>query len=597
MSTFASKSSQAPVASPDPSKHVNYTVGMVLGVDDFTQEFAYLSGRDQWMARDLIGYGTVCGLQVKKEMIGDEPQIVVTPGVALSPRGQLIHVTPAQCAPLNQWLSAHMQEVLDAYGSPPLEDVGLYVVLRYRECKTDREPIPGEPCRAEDEAMAPSRVMDDFKLELSLEAPAQLEEDAVREFVAWLGQIETTLMENEATPLDQFAEAVRGALVIPDSPPAVRTAPLFGSPPSYLKVLATDVCEYIRTAFRVWTTELRPLVRTCWLSLNTPCSEPSKEAESELYGELLLAQVSAALTSEMAVKDLSAIEINEDRRPFVIHLRMLEEMLICGRMGIGGGSVWPSGGMPVGTGMEANLTRIVALSWKHGGSTRLEIQLDDEWRKALVVGFGKKDLSDEGGVLVRDGSLDRESFQIFAERHHRKGDFSWFDYIRVDPDEIVGVEPVCDENGIITRAKRISAGGPAKAAAFVFTSAAFNSVWGEKLKIVMRGDSVCDESGERSIDAEFLRGKLPTGDRPQGLAVGIQGGRFESRVLVETKLNINTATVEELTVLGGVAAKTAAQIIDARNEHGVFKSMDELLGTKLIGEKKLNQIKPFITVG
>ena len=32
---------------PDPSKHVNYTFGMLLGVDDFKQEFAYLIGRDQ----------------------------------------------------------------------------------------------------------------------------------------------------------------------------------------------------------------------------------------------------------------------------------------------------------------------------------------------------------------------------------------------------------------------------------------------------------------------------------------------------------------------------------------------------------------------
>ena len=42
------------MADPNPAKHVNFNVGMVLGVDDFTQEFAYLSGRDQWLARDQI---------------------------------------------------------------------------------------------------------------------------------------------------------------------------------------------------------------------------------------------------------------------------------------------------------------------------------------------------------------------------------------------------------------------------------------------------------------------------------------------------------------------------------------------------------------
>src|SRR5689334_21131595 len=46
----------------DPGKHVNYTPGMVLGVDDFTQEFAYLANRDEWRARDAVGYGTLRGL-------------------------------------------------------------------------------------------------------------------------------------------------------------------------------------------------------------------------------------------------------------------------------------------------------------------------------------------------------------------------------------------------------------------------------------------------------------------------------------------------------------------------------------------------------
>ena len=39
----------------DPTLHVNYVRGMVLGVDDYVQEFAYLANRDQWALRDLIG--------------------------------------------------------------------------------------------------------------------------------------------------------------------------------------------------------------------------------------------------------------------------------------------------------------------------------------------------------------------------------------------------------------------------------------------------------------------------------------------------------------------------------------------------------------
>src|SRR5262245_66267322 len=92
-SCFSSNTNSMTVAEPNPAKHVNFNLGMVLGVDDFTQEFAYLSGRDQWLARDLIGYGTVNGLQVDIEGL----EVVVQPGVALSPAGQLIRVPATQC--------------------------------------------------------------------------------------------------------------------------------------------------------------------------------------------------------------------------------------------------------------------------------------------------------------------------------------------------------------------------------------------------------------------------------------------------------------------------------------------------------------------
>lgn len=94
MSSFVPRAIPPTLAEPDPTKHVKYTLGMVLGVDDFTQEFAYLAGRDRWLARDLLGYGTASGLRVGVEIEDRAPQVVVTPGVAVSPSGQLIRVAP-----------------------------------------------------------------------------------------------------------------------------------------------------------------------------------------------------------------------------------------------------------------------------------------------------------------------------------------------------------------------------------------------------------------------------------------------------------------------------------------------------------------------
>ena len=94
------------VATTDPTQHVNYAKGMVLGVDDFTQEFAYLSGRTQWLARETVGYGTTNGLRVWVEESGaDGPRLHVGAGTALVPSGRLVCVTADQCATLNKWLA------------------------------------------------------------------------------------------------------------------------------------------------------------------------------------------------------------------------------------------------------------------------------------------------------------------------------------------------------------------------------------------------------------------------------------------------------------------------------------------------------------
>jgi len=189
MSSFASQVATPGVTPPDPTKHVNYTLGMVLGVEDFTQEFAYSSGRDQWMVRELIGYGTVCGLRVTVEADNKGPRVEVTPGVAISPPGQMIRVTPAQCAYLNDWLAANKDDLNKRLQGQAGNAVILYVVLCYRDCPTDQVPIPGEPCRSEEESVAASRLADDFTLELRFDAPDQREYYAWIDLAAWLSQV------------------------------------------------------------------------------------------------------------------------------------------------------------------------------------------------------------------------------------------------------------------------------------------------------------------------------------------------------------------------------------------------------------------------
>ncbi len=63
------------------------------------------------------------------------------------------------------------------------------------------------------------------------------------------------------------------------------------------------------------------------------------------------------------------------------------------------------------------------------------------------------------------------------------------------------------------------------------------------------------------------------------------------------KLNVNTATVEQLQDVKGIGSKTAAAIVAYRKEHGAFGSLDELTGVKGIGEKRLEKLRGALTVG
>lgn len=344
MNSFSPQLATPSASAADPSKHVNYTYGMVLGVDDFTQEFAYLAGRDRWLARDCLGYGTVAGLAVSVEQnagTGDT-EVVVTAGTAVSPRGQLIKVTPTQCASLNKWLAnaTNAQAVKDRLGLPPTGPLRLYVVLCYRECATDTVPIPGEPCRSEDASTAPSRLQDDFTLELRFAPPAQEEEEAIRAFVAWLKEhVEISDGPGPFTTLDDFLDAIRHAVVEPssspssppDSPPSSPPDFLLDSPLTVMQVQASDACEYLRAAFRLWTTELRPLWRPASFD-PAGCAASTSVAQAQAFDDsLLLAELVLTLNADGSLDTGVAVEIDEERRPFMLSLRMVQEWLLCAR--------------------------------------------------------------------------------------------------------------------------------------------------------------------------------------------------------------------------------------------------------------------------
>ena len=336
MSCFCASPDSPTSGTPDPTKHVNYVQGMILGVDDFNQEFAYLSERDQWLARDLLGYGTVTGLAVAIEASDKGSRVAVSTGVAISPRGQLIRVAPRQCAILNDWLN-HAE--IKANILPGTNVLRAYVVLCYRDCPTDAVPILGEPCRTEAESLAPSRIIDDFRLELRLDPPAQREEDAVRDFVAWLRQVDIADFTPGPDDLKHFLDDIRAAAHELQSPLGSPLDFLYGSPPSNLLMPRTQICQWLRAAFGLWVTELRPLWHSQWVAgCGCDCGggNASGTAHKQQNEEgVLLAEVDVPVLQVAAgwsVDPARGTTINEERRPYLLHLRMLQDWLICSQL-------------------------------------------------------------------------------------------------------------------------------------------------------------------------------------------------------------------------------------------------------------------------
>ena len=63
------------------------------------------------------------------------------------------------------------------------------------------------------------------------------------------------------------------------------------------------------------------------------------------------------------------------------------------------------------------------------------------------------------------------------------------------------------------------------------------------------------------------------------------------------KININTASMSLLQTLPNIGETLAKRIVDYRNEHGDFTAPEDLLLVEGIGEKRLEQIREYITVG
>jgi len=62
-------------------------------------------------------------------------------------------------------------------------------------------------------------------------------------------------------------------------------------------------------------------------------------------------------------------------------------------------------------------------------------------------------------------------------------------------------------------------------------------------------------------------------------------------------IDLNAANVKELQQLPGVGPVTAQRIIDLRQKSGRFHRVEDLLAVRGISAKKLDAMRPYVTVG
>jgi competence protein ComEA len=70
----------------------------------------------------------------------------------------------------------------------------------------------------------------------------------------------------------------------------------------------------------------------------------------------------------------------------------------------------------------------------------------------------------------------------------------------------------------------------------------------------------------------------------------------EQAAAQKATINLNTATLDQLTTLPGIGPKTAERILEYRTKSGGFKKIEDLMNIKGIGEKSFLKIKPLVSV-
>lgn len=100
-----------------------------------------------------------------------------------------------------------------------------------------------------------------------------------------------------------------------------------------------------------------------------------------------------------------------------------------------------------------------------------------------------------------------------------------------------------------------------------------------------------------SADKSAINENAVIGDRTR-IYIPTIAGYSDSCILEEAipKVNINSASVEELASINGISLSLAEKIVDYRNQNGNFETIEDIQNVSGIGEKTYEKIRDYICI-
>ena len=116
---------------------------------------------------------------------------------------------------------------------------------------------------------------------------------------------------------------------------------------------------------------------------------------------------------------------------------------------------------------------------------------------------------------------------------------------------------------------------------------------GMKIHIPIKEETEANKNNENMIDESYVTSSSGGVSSKEDIN-STQGNSSTSTS--SKKVNINTATQEELDTLPGIGPSIASKIIDYREQNGKFNSIEEIKEVSGIGDAKYEKIKDSITI-